>query len=92
MSKPNQPNCDSPTASRQRSEQYYRERAREIQELAARTPHADVRRDLHVLSSRYEHLAQHAKTIAEKASHWLSRVAVFDDQSPGDTAEAPQPE
>jgi hypothetical protein len=61
------PYSGPPDASRLRREPYYRERAREIRELATRTPHAEVRQDLIALSLRYEHLADRAKALSEKA-------------------------
>lgn len=91
MSEPDPPYSGAPAASRRRSEQYYRERAQELREFAARTPNADVRQDLLALSLRYDHLAQRAKTIAEKVSASSSRAAE-DRGPPDDSAEATQPE
>ena len=92
MSEPDPPYSGQPAELRRRSEHFYRARAQEIRELAARTPHAEVRQDLIALSLRYEHLAQRARIIAEKASTAKSRESGVGDPSPDDSAEAPQPE
>ena len=63
------PYSGPPNAGRERRERYYRERAQELRELAARTRHADVRQDLLALSLRYEHLADRAKANEDNASN-----------------------
>ena len=70
LSDPESPFRGPPNTNRLRRERFYRERAREIRELAVRTPYAEVRQDLVALSLRYEHLADRAKAIAEKAPNW----------------------